>query len=178
MIKEYVKAKDTASKETMQLAVCKVGGGEYAMDIMRIVEIIRPQKITKIPRSPEFIEGVINLRGKVVPIVDLRKRFGMDTGFAEQKKVRMVIVRMAGRVMGTIVDEVSEVIHIDTDRIEATPDSVRGVDAEYLKGVGKLGDRLIIVLDMNKVLSKDEMAKLKAAEEASARTSMPVPEGA
>jgi len=154
-----------AEAEEMQLAVFAVGGEEYAIDIMQIMEIIRPQKVTRIPRSPEFVEGVINLRGKVVPVVDLRKRFGIDPDRADQKKVRVVIVRMAGRVIGVVVDEVSEVIYMRRDRIEATPESVKGIDAEYLKGVGKLGDRLIVVLDMDKVLTTDEMVRLKAAED-------------
>jgi len=157
--------KETAAQAEMQLAVFKVGGEEYAVDIMRIMEIIRPQKVTRIPRAPGFVEGVINLRGKVVPVVDLRKRFDIGAEREETKKVRIVIVRMGGRVLGLVVDEVSEVIYMKTDQVEETPDTVKGRDVEYLKGVGKVGERLIVILDIDKVLSGEEMRQLKAAED-------------
>jgi purine-binding chemotaxis protein CheW len=155
----------SSSEAMMQLAVFKVCGEEYAIDIMRIMEIIRPQKVTRIPRAPSFVEGVINLRGKVVPVVDLRKRFGMGVASEASKKVRTVIVRMSGRVLGLVVDEVSEVIYMKADQVEETPDTVKGAGVEYLKGVGKAGERLIIILDIEKVLSGEEMMLLKAAEE-------------
>ena len=166
MATEKVKHRDAAGAGVAaQYAVFRVGGEDYALDIMRIMEIIRPQKVTKIPKAPEFIEGVINLRGKVVPVLDLRKRFGMGAVGADKKKMRIVIVRMAGRVVGVVVDEVTEVIYLKPEQVETTPDAVKGEGADYLLGVGKVGDRLIVLLDMEKVLSKDEVVRLKAAEE-------------
>jgi len=166
MAKDKLSTKGAAvSGDAAQYAVFRVGGEDYAIDIMRIMEIIRPQKVTRIPKSPEFVEGVINLRGKVVPIIDLRKRFGIASEASDSKKVRVVIVRMAGRVVGTVVDEVTEVLYIRPDQVETTPEAVRGDGADYLMGVGKVGERLIVLLDMEKVLSKDEVVKLHAAEE-------------
>ncbi|MBI5189440.1 MAG: purine-binding chemotaxis protein CheW [Nitrospirae bacterium] len=153
----------------MQLAVFKVGGEEYSMDIMKIMEIIRPQKVTKIPRAPRFVEGVMNLRGKVVPIVDLRKRFGVDSEGGDPKKVRVIIVRLEGRVLGMVVDEVYEVIYLNSDNVEATPDTVKGTDTEYFTGVGKVGDRLIVILDVDRLLTGDELKGLVAAEELAKR---------
>jgi len=169
MEKDAAKRERIQVRDETQLAVFKVGGEEYAIDIMRIMEIIRPQKVTRIPRAPEFVEGVINLRGKVVPIIDLRARFGADPDKADPKKVRVVIVKMAGRMVGVVVDEVSEVVYMSSDQVEATPDAVKGYDTEYLKGVGKIGDRMLILLDMEKVLTSDEVARLKAAESMAGR---------
>jgi purine-binding chemotaxis protein CheW len=170
MTREKTRSRDAAGQgEEMQLAVFRVGGEEYAIDIMRIMEIIRPQKVTRIPKAPEFVEGVVNLRGKVVPILDLRRRFGVDSAQADPKKVRVVIVKMAGRVVGVVVDEVTEVIYMRKDQVEATPDAVKGAGADYLTGVGKFGERLIVLLDMEKVLSGEEVAGLRAAEEMAVR---------
>jgi len=166
MIKDNVRSKEASLQaDEAQFAVFRVGGEEYAIDIMRIMEIIRPQKVTRIPKAPEFVEGIINLRGKVVPVLDLRKRFGIDPEDADRKKIRIVIVKMAGRVLGVVVDEVTEVIYLKSDQVESTPEAVKGAGADYLKGVGKVGDRLIVLLDMDKVLSGDEMMKLHAAED-------------
>jgi purine-binding chemotaxis protein CheW len=154
----------TAHQAEHQLAVFTVGHEEYAIDIMQIMEIIRPQKVTRIPNAPKVVEGVMNLRGKVVPIIDLRKKFGADPDAAEQKKVRVIILRIADKVLGAVVDEVAEVIYMKLDQIEVAPDAVKGIDSEYLKGVGKVGDRLIIVLDVDKLLSTDEIRQLGNVE--------------
>ncbi|HEY3346126.1 MAG TPA: chemotaxis protein CheW [Nitrospirota bacterium] len=153
-------AGEGVSGDTMQVATFLVAGEEYAVDIMRIIEIIRPQKITAVPRAPVFVEGIISLRGKVVPVVDLRHRFGIAEHREDPKKVRIVIVQVGERVVGLIVDEVLEVIDMDRSEVEETPDTVRGVDAEYLEGVGKSGDSLIFILDIGKILTKDEIRQL------------------
>lgn len=166
MTRDTVRSKEASAQvEEVQFAVFRVGGEEYAIDIMRIMEIIRPQKVTRIPKAPEFVEGIINLRGKVVPILDLRKRFGIDPEGADKKKVRIVIVKMSGRVLGIVVDEVTEVIYMKADQVENTPDAVKGDGADYLKGVGKVGDRLIVLIDMDKVLSGDEVMRLRDVED-------------
>jgi len=154
----------SAHQAELQLAVFTVGMEEYAIDIMQIMEIIRPQKVTRIPNAPKVVEGVINLRGRVVPIVDLRKKFGADPDKADPKKVRIVILRITDKVLGAVVDEVAEVIYLKHDQIESTPDAVKGLDSEYLKGVGKVGDRLIVVLDVDRLLSTEEIRQLGAVE--------------
>lgn len=163
-IDKMVKQDTAGHQEEIQLAIFRVGGEEYAIDIMRIMEIIRPQKVTRIPNAPKIVEGVINLRGKVVPILDLRKKFGADPGKADAKKVRAIILRLSGRMTGALVDEVSEVIYMKASQIESTPDTVMGMDTHYLKGVGKVGDRLIVVLDIDRLLTTEEIKGIKTAE--------------
>lgn len=167
-IRTAPKGDPAARQDETQLAVFGVGGEEYAIDIMQIMEIIRPQKVTRIPNAPAVVEGVINLRGRVVPVIDLRKRFGADPGKADPKKVRVVILKLSGRVIGTVVDEVTEVIYMKSGQIESTPEAVKGIDSEYLKGVGKHGDRLIVVLDIDRLLTRGELSALSEAESAAA----------
>ena len=152
----------TAAAE-QQLAVFRVAGAEYAIDIMRITEIIRPQKVTKVPRSPKVVEGIINLRGKVIPVVDMRRRFGLGHEEGEARKARVIIVSIAGRLVGVSVDEVEDVIYLGPDQIEEAPDTVRGAGSEYISGVGKHGDSLIIILDTAKLLTAEEIRGLDAA---------------
>ena len=126
------------------------------MDILSVQEINRMSQITKVPNTPEFIEGVINLRGRIVPVIDLRVKLGMvrkDHG----KDTRIVVVELKGKTMGFIVDEVNEVLRISKDITEAPPDIVGGVNSEYITSIGKLDDRLLILLDLEKILSFSEM---------------------
>ena len=144
----------------VQLAVFKVGGGEFAVDIMEIMEIIRPQKITKVPKSPAFVEGIINLRGRIVPVLEMRGRFG-SAASGNPKHARIIIVKAEDSLFGVVVDEVSEVMYLSRDLIDRTPDVVKGADAEYIKNVGKVGDRLILILDTGKLLTKEEIMELR-----------------
>jgi len=139
----------------LQLVSFNLGDEEYGVDILRVQEINRMVHITRVPKAPEFVEGVINLRGKVIPIVDLRKRFGL-TVKPHDKNTRIIVVDIDGQTVGLIVDGVSEVLRFSMDTIEPPPAMVTGVDAEYIWGVGKLEDRLLILLDLSKVLAKEE----------------------
>jgi len=139
----------------LQLVSFNLGDEEYGVDILRVQEINRMVHITRVPKAPEFVEGVINLRGKVIPIVDLRKRFGLQAK-PHDKNTRIIVVDIDGRTVGLIVDGVSEVLRFSMDTIEPPPPMVTGVDAEYIWGVGKLEDRLLILLDLSKVLAKVE----------------------
>ena len=153
-----------ASSSWLQLALFRVGDGEYAADIMGITEIIRPQKVTRIPRSPGFVEGVINLRGRVVPVVDMRKRFGQE-GAPGDRKARVVVVRIGGRLIGALVDEVTGVMRLAVDQVEETPETARGVCAQFVKGVARDGERLMVVIDMQKLLTSQEMKELDESGE-------------
>ena len=144
----------------LQLVSFNLGDEEYGVDILRVQEINRMVHITRVPKAPEFVEGVINLRGKVIPIVDLRKRFGL-TAKPHDKNTRIIVVDIDGRTVGLIVDGVSEVLRFSMDTIEPPPPMVTGVEAEYIWGVGKLEDRLLILLDLSKVLAKEEQEYLK-----------------
>jgi purine-binding chemotaxis protein CheW len=137
-----------------------IGEEEFGVDIMHVKEIIRMMEITKVPKSPDFVDGVINLRGNVVPIVDLRKRFSMD-GKERDNNTRISVVELNGTIVGFVVDAVHEVLRIPTDTVEPPPPVVAGIDADYIRGVGKLDDRLLILLDLHKLLSPEEKLALE-----------------
>ncbi|MBZ4646194.1 MAG: chemotaxis protein CheW [Clostridia bacterium] len=144
-----------------QLVIFKLESEEFGVDIMKVREIIKPVQIVKIPNTPEFIEGIINLRGKVHPIFSLRKKFKfVDKPFDDDTKI--VIVNVNDSNVGFIVDEVSEIVRIDNDQIEAAPRLVTGVNRKYISGVGKIEDRMIILLDLDLVLSVSEQEELRA----------------
>ncbi len=139
----------------LQLVTFKLGAEEFGVDILKVQEINKMMSITKIPNAPAFIEGVINLRGKIIPIVDLRKRLG----FRDQpydKSTRIIVVELDGLVLGFIVDSVSEVLRIPGNTIEPPPSMVAGIESEYIEGVGKLDERLLILLELKKIFSSPE----------------------
>ncbi len=149
------------SSKLLQLVSFQVGEEEFAVDILKVQEINRMVDITRVPKSPHFVEGVINLRGKVIPIIDLRKRLRV-TNTEYSRQTRIVVVDIEGKVIGLIVDAVSEVLRLPAETIEPPPHMVSNVDVEYIKGVGKLDDRLIILLDLNTLLSKEEKAIMQS----------------
>jgi purine-binding chemotaxis protein CheW len=145
-----------------QLVVFQLGAELYGVEISRVHEIIRLQSVTKVPRSPAFVEGVINLRGKVIPVVDLRRRFGLPT--AEHTRAsRIVVVELGDQVVGIVVDGVSEVLRVNTATVEPPSPVVAGIDSEYLHGIAKLTDRLVILLDLDRILARDERRALETA---------------
>ncbi|NLT22822.1 MAG: chemotaxis protein CheW [Syntrophorhabdus sp.] len=147
----------------LQLVTFKLGTEEFGVDILKVQEINKMMNITKIPNAPAFIEGVINLRGKIIPIVDLRKRLG----FREQpydKSTRIIVVELEGLVLGFIVDSVSEVLRIPANTIEPPPSMVAGIESEYIEGVGKLDDRLLILLELKKIFSSPERKDIESIE--------------
>jgi purine-binding chemotaxis protein CheW len=157
--------KTQLSGKTLQAVTFALGSEEYGVDIAQVQEINRMVTITHVPRAPRFMEGVINLRGQLIPIIDLRTRFGMERS-ERTKNTRIVVTEIGNKRIGMVVDSVSEVLRIPVEQIEDAPDLVAGVDTEYIRGVGKMGDRLIIMLDLGRVISggeKVELQKLEAA---------------
>jgi purine-binding chemotaxis protein CheW len=157
--------KTQLSGKTLQVVTFALGSEEYGVDIAQVQEINRMVTITHVPRAPQFMEGVINLRGQLIPIIDLRTRFGMDRS-ERTKNTRIVVTEIGSKRVGMVVDSVSEVLRIPVESIEDAPDLVAGVDTEYIRGVGKMGDRLIIMLDLTRVISgadKLDLQKLDAA---------------
>lgn len=151
------------SDELLQLVSFIIGQEEFGIDISKIHEINRMVEITQVPNAPAFVSGIINLRGKVIPIVDLRKRFGFEIK-APDKNTRIIVVELnGGVVLGFIVDAVREVLRIHKDITEPPPSLVSGVDKQYITGIGKLQDRLLILLDLEKILSLNEMESLPEA---------------
>jgi purine-binding chemotaxis protein CheW len=144
-----------------QIVVFELGDERYGLDIATVYEIIRHQPITAVPQAPAFVEGVINLRGRIIPVVDLRDRFGMTEG-AITKASRIVVCEAAGTRVGLVVDGVSEVLMIAAEAIEPTPDVAAGIDAAYLRGIAKLGERLIILLDLDGLFADADAAALAA----------------
>lgn len=164
-------AEQAPLRQEIQLACFRVGSELYALDIMRIKEIIRPQKLTSIPKAPAFIEGVINLRGSVIPVADMRKRFEQPIE-GESRKNRIVICSLGGRAIGLLVDEVVEVRRYSRKEISPAPQFIKGGHAEYFHGVARRADELIMLIDLEKVLSsneKIELQKLDAAQKATAK---------
>ena len=139
----------------MQLVVFELGDESYGVDISRVQDINRMQEITEIPHAPESVVGVINLRGRVIPVIDLRKRFGLPDA-VHTKDTRIVVVHLEGNLIGVIVDAVSQVLRIPADIVEPPSPVLAGVDSRYLRGIAKLDDRLVILLDLDFVLSRRE----------------------
>ncbi len=144
----------------IQVACFKLMDDLYAVDIMRINEIIRPQKLTVLPKAPAFIEGVINLRGTVIPVVDLRKRFDMPPR-PSSASTRLLIIRVAGQSLGLVVDDVTEVITVPVKDIKPPPTVADGMAVYYLLGVCLAGDVLVMLLDIDKLLTTHEVRALE-----------------
>lgn len=145
----------------------KLGAEEFGLEILKVQEIIKMMEITKVPRTPDFVSGVINLRGKVVPVVDLRRKFGMATMNTTDKTC--VIVVQVGHAAGTvttgiIVDEVSEVLDIDGGQIEPAPEFGSSVNTDFILGMGKIGRRVVMLLDVDRVLSARDVLGIADVE--------------
>ena len=151
----------TGTADERQLVVFQLGAELYGVEISRVHEIIRLQSVTRVPRSPAFVEGVINLRGKVIPVVDLRRRFGLPTA-DHTRASRIVVVEIGDQVVGIIVDGVSEVLRVSSVIVEPPSPVVAGIDSEYLHGIAKLPERLVILLDLDRILAKEERRALEA----------------
>lgn len=145
----------------LQLVTFTINREEYGVEILKVQEIIRTMEITKVPRAPDFMEGVINLRGKVIPIIDLRRRFSLPPK-THDKDTRIIVIDVNGIIVGFVADAVSQVLRIPASTVEPTPPVISGIDAEYISGVGKLDDRLLILLDLDKLLSTEDIEKLSA----------------
>lgn len=145
--------------KNIQVACFRLNDDLYAVDIMRIKEIIRPQKLTPLPQSPAFIEGIINLRGAVIPVIDLRKRFDMParelTG-----STRLLIVRLSAQTIGLVVDDVTEVITVPVKDIKAPPVVSEGVVVNHLLGVCLSGNDMVMLLDIDRLLTISEVSVL------------------
>jgi purine-binding chemotaxis protein CheW len=148
--------------DQLQLVTFGLGSEEFAVDILAVQEINRMMSLTRVPQSPPEVEGVINLRGKIIPVVDLRKRFGMASA-EKSEQSRIVVVEVHGRTIGFIVDRVSEVLRISSKIVEPAPSMVCSVDSDFIAGVGKLDDRLLILLDLAKLFSAETIDAAKAA---------------
>jgi len=145
--------------QEIQVACFRLGDDLYAADIMRIKEIIRPQKLTSLPKAPSFVEGVINLRGAVIPVVDIRSRFDLPKRPVDQS-TRLLIVKVAGQLLGLVVDDVTEVITVPVKDIKPSPQVSASIDAEYLVGVCLVNDNMVMLLNLDRIISAREANEL------------------
>ena len=142
-------------EDSTNLVTFRLGSGEYAIDIMQAKEIIKMEKITLIPNAPDFVEGVINLRGNIIPIIDLKKRFNLEE-IEGDKNTGIIIVKIEDVDMGIIIDSISKVVSIANSDIQPPPPMLSGIGQKYIKGVGKLEDKLLVVLDLEKLFTTDD----------------------
>ena len=151
-------AVETAEHET-QVVTFQLGKEEYAIDILQVQEIVMMTKITRMPKAPHFIEGIVNLRGQMIPIIDMRKRFSLAE--AEHDADTRIIIVDIGEIVGMVVDGVRDVIRLPDSAISPPPPMIQGISAEYLKGIGQFNERLLIMLDLEKVLTAEEQEILR-----------------
>ncbi|MBC9783437.1 chemotaxis protein CheW [Heliobacterium chlorum] len=143
--------------DELQLVAFSLAGEEYAVDIHYVQEINRLLNITRVPKAPYYVEGVINLRGNVVPVIDLRKRFSLPPRETTDR-TRIIIIKVKDITVGIIVDGVSEVIRIQSSAVEPPPGLYGSVDLDYIRGVGKMDDRLLILINIEKVIDLEALA--------------------
>jgi purine-binding chemotaxis protein CheW len=149
------------SNESEQIVGLELAGELYGVEIGHVQEIIRMQPITMVPNGPAFVEGLTNLRGRVIPVMDLRKRFGLATS-EPTRRSRIVVAELGGQTVGLIVDAVSEVLRVSADEVESPSALVTTEDSAYLRGVAKLEGRLVLLLELSRILSTAEEVALAA----------------
>lgn len=141
-----------------KVAVAIIGKEEFGIDIARIVEILKRQKVFQLPNLPDFVAGVINLRGEVIPVIDLRRRFGVeDIG----GKGRIVVIRFGKEKIGLSVDDIKEIINLDPSEISSPPSIFKGLKTEYMNGMGRRNERIIVILNLDSILTTEEQIKIE-----------------
>jgi purine-binding chemotaxis protein CheW len=157
---------DVGAKLAGKYLTFKLAEEEYGLEILKVQEIIQMQAVTHVPRTPDYVRGVINLRGKVIPVVDLRRKFGIDS-VKDTEKTCIIVVQIAHKegkvVMGIIIDEVKEVLDIRAENIEETPSFGSSIDTQFIMGMGKIGQSVKILLDIDKVMSSQDLINIKKA---------------
>ncbi|WP_025850732.1 chemotaxis protein CheW [Paenibacillus ehimensis] len=151
--------------EELKVIVFALGKEEYGVEVEKVRTIERMQPMTRVPKTPDFVKGVINLRGVVTPVIDLRGRFGFpETEYTDNS--RIIIVAVGNIEVGLIVDSANDVIDVNSDHIDDPPEIVGGIKAKYLHGIAKVGEsRLLVLLNLKEVLSKSEIVQLENVEE-------------
>jgi purine-binding chemotaxis protein CheW len=152
----------SAQTDLLQIVSFRLGAEEFGLEILKVQEIIRAQDLTRVPNLPNFVEGVINLRGKVIPVIGLRRWFGLEQR-PHDKYTRIIVVEARGTVLGFIVDSVSEVLRIPSNTVEPPP-RIGKVERDYIAGVGRLDDRLLLLLNLDRLMTSSEILQCEAAE--------------
>jgi len=157
------------TEELRQFISFSVGQEEYGLELLRVKEVIRVREITWLPKAPSFVKGIINLRGDVIPIVDLRDKFGLAAS-AETAQTRVIVVEVSGQLVGMVVDSASQVVRIPTAQIDPPPPVLGGFSQDFITGVGKLEDKLVILLNVDSLLTREEQNALSAIADAKGTT--------
>lgn len=152
-------ADESKTAEEIQLVVFSLGREEFAVEVTQVREIMRMEEITRMPKTPSFVEGIINLRGQIIAVIDLGKQLNMESA-SKSAETRIIVVEAEDVKVGMIVDSVSEVLRVSAEAVEPSPTIATEISAAYLQGVVKQDNRLIILLDLTRVLSLQEMAGL------------------
>ncbi|MFC7372193.1 chemotaxis protein CheW [Fictibacillus iocasae] len=147
---------DMLSGTELQVIVFQLNGEEFAIEVSQVKSIERMQPVTRVPGAVPFVRGVINLRGVITPVIDLNTRFGSE-GTHDEKQAKIIIASNNGTEAGLIVDEANDVLDIPADSVEPPPEVNGTISAEYIKGIARSGDRILVVLDLDKVLNPEEL---------------------
>ncbi len=153
----------TDANELRQFISFSVGDEEYGLELLRVKEVIRIREITWLPKAPTFVKGIINLRGDVIPIIDLRDKFGLPAK-ENTAMTRVIVVEVESRLMGMVVDSASQVVRIPADQIDPPPPVLGGFSQEFITGVGKMEDKLVILLNIDAILTVDEKQALSTLD--------------
>ncbi len=150
--------KRESALSSFQIVCFNIGSEEYGIDILQVQEILRIPKITKLPKSLPYIMGVIDLRGKVIPIINLSRKFGLDT--SHKQSSRVIVVNISGKQVGLAIDAVSHVIRVDSTDIEPPPPVVKGISGRYIVGIAKVNKGFVVILDIHQIFSSEELTAL------------------
>ena len=153
------KIREKVVGEVKQLISFIVGAEEYGLELLRVKEVIRMRQITWLPKAPSCVKGVINLRGDVIPIIDLRERFGL-VAQEQTAMTRVIVVEVEGRLVGMVVDSASQVVRIPADQFGSPPAVMGATSKDFITAVGKMGDKLVIMIDVDRILNAEEMNQI------------------
>jgi purine-binding chemotaxis protein CheW len=157
-----VKTHRALTERELQLVGFSIGDDLFGVDILKVQEINRLVEITRMPDTPTFVDGIINLRGKIIPVIDLRDRLGM-VRTEHTRNTRIAVVEICQKIVGFVVDAVSEVLRLPSSVLGPPPSIIAGIQKDYITGVGKLEDRLLILLDLERILAIEEQQQLQNA---------------
>jgi purine-binding chemotaxis protein CheW len=150
--------KEEKALSSMQIVCFKVGSEEYGIEILRVQEILKLPKITTLPKSADYILGLFDLRGKVIPVINLSRKFGIDEQVSINKNIRAIVVDIGAKRVGLAIDSVSHVIKVDSKDIEPPPPIVKGISGRYITGIAKIDKGFVIILDINQIFSSEELS--------------------
>jgi len=156
---DELEKREGKATEVKQLISFSVGAEEYGLELLRVKEVIRMRQITWLPKAPPCVKGIINLRGEVIPIVDLRERFGLQAQ-EQSAMTRVIVVEVEDRPVGMVVDSASQVVRIPSDQFDPPPTVMGEESRDFITAVGKTGEKLIIMIDVDRILSTEEIRQI------------------